>query len=225
MADPKIFSTRQNVSNGSPVGLYLIVEAVPGQAALDRLKAALTAAPVASVLIRSHTERALDASGAKHYVEAIQAAGVAALIDGDAKLARTVRADGVHLVTAPDADDETMLAAYTDARETLGARFIVGADAGGTRHGAMALGEAGADYVAFSGPDRSDLVAWWADIFEIPCVAFDVATHAEAATCSGADFVAFGLPAGLTAGDVQERVRAFATAVAGGHRVAAAPAS
>jgi thiamine-phosphate pyrophosphorylase len=224
MADPTIIGTRQNVSSGSSVGLYLIVEAIPGQAALDRLKGALAATPIASVLIKSHTERALDASGAKQYVEAIQAAGVAALIDGDAQLARTLRADGVHLRAPTDEGEEAILAAYTDAREVLGARFIVGADAGGTRHGAMALGEIGADYVAFSGPDRDELIAWWGEIFEVPCVAFDVANEAEAAALARADFVAFGLPPGLTAGDVQERVRAIGAA-ARGDRVAATPAS
>ena len=67
----------------------------------------------------------------------------------------------------------------------------------------MAAGEAGADYVMFGEPHRdgwtpplaetAERVAWWAEIFETPCVAYaarldDVATLAAA----GADFVALG---------------------------------
>ena len=220
------------------VGLYLIVEAIPGPAALDRLKAALAAAPIASVLITAHTSRPLDASGAKPYVELIQAQGVAALIDGDAQLARILRADGVHLrapagiaargavaVSSPaalapedpghEAPDDAIGPAYAGARQTLGARCIVGADAGGTRHGAMELGELGADYVAFSGPGQVERVAWWAEIFEVACVAFDVAApdDAEALAQAGVDFVAFALPGGASAADGQDLVRRFARAV------------
>ena len=68
---------------------------------------------------------------------------------------------------------------------------MIGADAGRSRDDAMALGEAGADYIAFGIPahveDRTtaeerqcDLINWWSEIFEIPCVAFDVATAGQA---------------------------------------------
>jgi hypothetical protein len=45
------------------------------------------------------------------------------------------------------------------------------------------------------------MVAWWAPIFEVPCVAFDVETCEEGAelAADGADFVAVTLPAGLAA--------------------------
>jgi thiamine-phosphate pyrophosphorylase len=74
----------------------------------------------------------------------------------------------------------------------------------------MRLGEAGADYVAFallkdSGDQqdahdaRLDLVTWWADIFEIPVVAFDIETTREATelTHAGADFIAATVPPDL----------------------------
>ena len=174
------------------------------------LRAALAAAPVASVLITAPAGRSLEAAIAQPFVELVQGHDVAALIDGDVKLARTLRADGVHLRDIGD-----MAAAYEEARSILGARGIVGADAQGTRHGAMALGEAGAEYVAFCGPQRGELVAWWAEIFEIPCVAFDVAGPDEAASAAadGADFVALALPGDATAGDVQALVQAVARAV------------
>ncbi len=131
----------------------------------------------------------------------IQKLGIAALVT-DAALARIVKADGVHLPAS-----KSIVEVYREARETLSGRLIAGADAGRSRHDAMTLGEAGADYVAFGIPAhvedretaagrRRDLVAWWSEIFEIPCVAFDVATpeDAEDLVQAGADFIAVHLP-------------------------------
>ena len=59
----------------------------------------------------------------------------------------------------------------------------------------MTAGEAGADYVGFSGVVRDDddgsIVAWWASLFEVPCVALDELPEAEARrlVLDGADFV------------------------------------
>ncbi len=207
-----------------PAGLYLIVEAMTGHAALERLKAALSAARIASVLIAGEK---LDAASARPFVELIQSHDVAALIDGDAQLVRTLRADGVHLRAS-----KTLEADVTEAREVLGTRYIVGAEAA-SRHDAMMLGEQGADYVAFPpGPahgdpaslggsdapaeyDQAEFVSWWAEIFELPCVAFDVASLEEAAAMAkaGADFVAVRVPASGSPADIQEQVRAAAAAL------------
>jgi thiamine-phosphate pyrophosphorylase len=65
----------------------------------------------------------------------------------------------------------------------------------------MVLAELGADYVAFGpgpglgergGQERAELIAWWSEIFVVPCVAWDVETLEEAANLAGlgADFVA-----------------------------------
>ena len=81
----------------------------------------------------------------------------------------------------------------------------------------MMLGELGAEYVAFDGgADQVDFVSWWAEIFEIPCVAFDVASAkgAHDLVQAGADFVAFHIDSGASAADVQDQVRAFAAAIA-----------
>lgn len=176
--------------------LYVVVEA--GPAAGDRLAAALAAADVASVLICPPPAGKLDAANARGLVELAQKAGAAALLADDAELARTLRADGVHLSASEDP-----ASAYEAARSILGGRYIVGADTGGLRDDAMTLAEIGADYVAFrsdgeEGPARRDeLAAWWAEIFEVPCVALDVASAEEAAHLQAArcDFIGLTLPA------------------------------
>jgi len=180
--------------------LYVVVAAGIVPAAAGTL---LASAPIAALLIAADGS-SLDAGRAKPLVDLAQARGIAALIEADAALARTLRADGVHLPWSKD-----IVARYEEAREILGGRFLVGADAGRLRDDAMTLGEAGADYVGFGIPahveDRQsararqlELVAWWAEIFEPPCVAFDVDTVEDGARLArrGADFVALKAPAG-----------------------------
>ena len=184
--------------------LYAVVEASEG--APGRLGAALGAAPIASVLIVPAAGATLEAASAKLLVEVAQEANAAALIAADPQLARTLRADGVHLQVA-----KNLAGAYEAARDILGGRAIVGVDAAISRHDAMTLAEAGADYIAFGAPShlkdrdkararRDELIVWWAGIFEVPCVAFDVETReeAEALSGAGADFIAFRLPAAAT---------------------------
>src|SRR5687768_5935573 len=194
--------------------LYLVVEATASSAD-ETLRAALGAADIAAVLLAAGLGRELQAGTVAPLVATAQAYGAAALVEGDAGLARAVKADGVHVPCS-----KTPLAAYTEAREIMGARAMIGGDAGRSRHDAMQLGEAGADYIGFGIPahvdDRAtaaarrlELVAWWNEIFEIPVVAFDVATAAEtsALAAAGADFVAARVPSGRTATEVQSWVR------------------
>lgn len=206
---------------GSRTQLMVAIEV--GEGALERLEAVLGNAPIASVIVTPTAGHALAAGDVLGLVAAGQKAGVAVLIAGDARLARTVKADGVHLEYA-----EKIREPFEEARAMAGGRAIVGADAGRTRHTAMELGELGADYVAFGVPafvkDRDtaferqiDLIEWWAEIFEIQCVAANVesAEQARALTEAGADFVCFEVKAGTTAGDAGETARAFAAAVSG----------
>ena len=199
--------------------LYAVVQA--GEGALARLQAALDAAPIASVLIRPAAGASLDAGSTKPMIDLAQKGNAAALLAGDAQLARTLRADGVHLDAGKD-----LAATYEQARGILGDRGIVGVDVGISRHDAMTLAEAGADYIAFGAPShlndrdkgrarRDELVAWWAEIFEVPCVAFDVETgeEAERLTRAGAEFVAVQLPAGATASDTRDLVAGVAAAL------------
>jgi thiamine-phosphate pyrophosphorylase len=180
--------------------IYLVVEAAPP--AIEHLKAASEAADVACCLIVPAADTPDAVTSARPIVAAAQRAGIAALIAEDADLARTLSADGVHL--GPSAQ---LLQAYSAARQALGRDAIIGADVGVSRHNAMSLAEAGADYIAFGAParlkdrararERRDaLVAWWAEIFEVACVALDVEAppEAERLARAGANFVAVSVP-------------------------------
>jgi thiamine-phosphate pyrophosphorylase len=95
----------------------------------------------------------------------------------------------------------------------------------------MSLGEAGADYIAFA-PDTGapgtqlDLVAWWAEIFEPPCVALGVTKPDEAVALAeaGADFVGIPAEAGLAPDDLARRIKAIAAALETCARVGAGEA-
>ena len=67
----------------------------------------------------------------------------------------------------------------------------------------MLAGEAGADYVMFGEPGAEarrppfdaivDRVTWWAELFEIPCVAYAASLEEIGPLCAaGADFIALG---------------------------------
>jgi thiamine-phosphate pyrophosphorylase len=195
----------------------VVVETGAGAAA--RLSAALAAGEVASVVVTA--SEGVPAVEVQALVGAAQAAGSAALIRDDARLARTLKADGVHLSAGNGKS-------FGEAREVLGGQGIVGVDAGRSRHEAMVAGEGGADYVAFGIPAnvedrekahrrRCELTAWWSEIFEVPVVAFDVATAEEAGqlASAGADFIALTLPAHEPPAASGELVRAAREAIAG----------
>lgn len=199
--------------------LYAVIEA--GLGAPERLCAALEAADLAAVLIEPAAGQELDAAVSRPLVAIAKKAGVAALILGDAQLARALGADGVHLGTLKD-----LQVAYRAAREQLGSGTVVGVDAGISRHAAMLLAEAGADYVGFGAPAhlkdrekararRGELISWWAEIFQVPCVAFDVDNAAEAGALAarGADFVAVTLTSALSPAATRDMVRDIAAAV------------
>ena len=197
----------------------LYVVAVAG-ADPQQVAGLLDAAGAATMLITRGGEGALTAAAARPLVELARAKDVAALIEGDAQLARTLRADGVHLPWSSD-----VVAQFSEAREILGTRYIVGVDVGRSRHDAMTLAEEGADYIAFGIPPhvedrdtakarRLELIAWWGEIFEIPCVAFDVDNGADAVAlaAAGADFIALRGDVELNASDAKDLARGIAEA-------------
>jgi thiamine-phosphate pyrophosphorylase len=151
------------------------------QALAACLSAALAAGDAASLLLPA--EQPL----VQALMEVAREHDVAVLIDEDAEMARSMDADGVHLSAAD--------ASYALARAQVGSDRIVGADCQSSRHRAMELAEAGADYVmldqTFELAAGETLIAWWASVMEVPCVAkhpADARAIAELAR-AGADFV------------------------------------
>jgi thiamine-phosphate pyrophosphorylase len=181
------------------------------------LTAAIEAAPIASVLLRgAHLEGATPIS----LITLAQKNGIAALVEASDEDAPMFGADGIHLNWSPD-----IVSKFKTLRDKM-PEIIIGADAGRSRHDAMELGESGADYVAFGIPphveDRAkaadrqrDLVAWWAELFEVPCVAFDVpdAESAHALAAAGADFVSSRVRSKTSEKDAAAQIREFSEAL------------
>ena len=183
--------------------LYLITP--PVIADLDvfetQLFEALDAGDVACLQIRLKDETGLfiDAEATRRVagrlIEKVQARDVAVLINDRADLAAELGADGVHIGQAD--------APYAEARRWVGPDGIVGVTCHDSRHLAMLAGEQGADYVAFGAfyptgtkeaPTQADpeLLTWWQEMMEPPCVAIGGITtdNAETLVRAGADFLA-----------------------------------
>jgi thiamine-phosphate pyrophosphorylase len=124
-----------------------------------------------------------------------QARDVAFLMNDFPELAAELGCDGVHV-----GQEDTP---YEAARRIVGANAIVGVTCHDSRHLAMEAAEAGADYVAFGAffptgtktpktRARPDLIAWWAEMMEVPCVAIGGITVENCAVLveAGADFLA-----------------------------------
>ena len=172
--------------------LYLQFPARTSPSIEAQLAPAVAGADAACVLI-CPDESPIDESHAGRLVDLVQGRGLACLIDNDIELAERLGADGAHIEADP--------AAYTEARKRLGESANIGIGCGLSRHDAMLLAEMGADYVAFGPEAESDidaidqcaeLIAWWAGIFVVPCIAWNVDSAAEAARLAalGADFIA-----------------------------------
>jgi thiamine-phosphate pyrophosphorylase len=119
---------------------------------------------------------------------------VAFLINDRPDLAAELGADGTHV-----GQDDTP---YGEARSILGADHIVGVTCHASRHLAMEAADAGADYVAFGAFFPTDtkqasatvdveMLQWWSDLFEVPCVAIGGITvdNCPALVAAGADFL------------------------------------
>ncbi len=174
--------------------LFLITPVLADATAFARpLAEALDAGDVACVLLRhaARDERTAKAL-AREVAAIVQAHGAALLVEDDPRLAAHADADGVHVRGGG--------AALADAVERLKPERIVGCSFLASRHDAMEVAELDIDYLMFGEPARDaaapdpaetlDLVRWWAEIFNVPCVGVarsldDVRALAEA----GAEFV------------------------------------
>lgn len=149
--------------------------------------------------------------------------GVALLINDRPDLAAELDADGVHI------GQQDGTCAY--ARREVGADAVVGVTCHDSRHLAMVAGEAGADYVAFGAffptstkEARStadpEILAWWQELMEIPCVAIGGITVENCAglAAAGADFVAVSSGVWRREGGARAAVAAFNRALEGARR-------
>ncbi|MGB7966113.1 MAG: thiamine phosphate synthase, partial [Methylocella sp.] len=155
------------------------------------LEAAMAACDVACVLLRT----AAHQEGEKEKIvrtlaSLVQKHGVACLVAGDPQWAVRANADGVHVDGSGKRLDVALRA--------IKPGHIVGAGGLPTRDAAMAAGEAGADYVMFGGGAEPHVVivervAWWAEIFNVPCVGYahDLDSIGDLVR-AGADFIALG---------------------------------
>ncbi|MDD1499705.1 MULTISPECIES: thiamine phosphate synthase [Agrobacterium] len=159
------------------------------------LEDALRGGDVASVIIPQY---ALDDDSfqkrAEVLVPIVQAAGAAALVAGDSRVAGRVKADGLHVIGG--------LEPLAEAVEKFTPKMIVGGGNADDRHKALEQGEANPDYIFFGKlegdikpephPKNVALGEWWASMIEIPSIVMggsDVASVVAVAE-SGVEFVA-----------------------------------
>ena len=140
-----------------------------------------------------------DDDAVRHAVDVlrpvVQSRGVAFLLNDRPDLAARTGCDGAH-VGQTDTDAR-------QARRLLGPERTLGVTCHASRDLAMRAGEDGADYVAFGAffpsatKDASaradpDVLSWWSELMELPCVAIGgiTAENCGPLVRAGADFLA-----------------------------------
>ena len=190
--------------------LYLITPPeIADIAAFSKLlEEALDAGDVASLQIRLKSREGIPAPDhhilalGRHIIPRAQERGVAVLVNDRPDLAAELGADGVHI-------------GQTDMA-------IVGVTCHDSRHLALDAGDAGADYVAFGAfypTDTKDpkaraepeLLTWWQQMIELPCVAIGGITVSNARPLveAGADFLAVSAGVWRAQGGPGAAVQAF----------------
>ncbi|WP_457091334.1 thiamine phosphate synthase [Microvirga sp. P5_D2] len=186
----------------SAARLYLITPLLQDDSFAPKLAEACKGGAVAAVLVR------LDAGDERSLINLVKALGPSVQEHGTALIVTTETkadlanvaarggADGIH-VSAIDPRE------VRELRERLKGERAIGVGHIRTKDEAMSFGEAGVDYLLFGEP-RADgslpslesvveRAAWWAEIFETPCVAYAPTLEAvESLAATGAEFVALG---------------------------------
>ena len=165
------------------------------------LDEALAAGDVACLQLRlkntdnQAADEALIAEAIAQLMPVAHRHNVAFILNDNPELAAKYDCDGAHI----GQDDM----AYEAARAIMGDDKIIGVTCHDSKHLAMEAGEAGADYVAFgafydtqtkqakSNAD-ADILSFWQEFVELPCVAIGGITPDNAAplVAAGADFIA-----------------------------------
>ena len=162
----------------------------------DELRAALDGGDVAAFQLRLKDvpdEAIIRAADTLRPI--CQQRGVALIMNDRPDLAVKLDCDGVHV------GQEDM--SYAEARRIVGPDRQVGVTCKDSRHLAMEAAEAGADYVAFGAfftsttkqvttPADLEVLTWWSDVMEVPCVAIGGITveNCKPVIAAGADFLA-----------------------------------
>lgn len=197
--------------------LYLITPPRIEDGFLQTLDAALSAGPVAALQLRLKDHDVDEIRRlAPPLIACAQKHGTAAIMNDSPELADELGCDGVHIGQQDGR--------IKDARSIMGKSRTVGVTCHDSRHLAMTAGEAGADYVAFgafyptstkAAPTRAepDLLRWWVELFELPCVAIGGITVANARPLidNGADFLAVSGGVWGHEDGAAEAIRAFTT--------------
>ena len=161
-----------------------------------QLESAFTGGDVASFQLRL---KDCDDDTVRRAVETLQpvahAHDVAFILNDRPDLVAELACDGVHV------GQEDM--ALADARALIGDAATLGVTCHASRHIAVEAAEAGADYVAFgaffdtstkaaSTRATPEILSWWHELIEVPCVAIGGITVENCAPliAAGADFLA-----------------------------------
>ena len=192
------------MSNAPACRLYLVTPPEFDLAVFPRLMAeALDAGDVACVQLRlkapGDAYKTAETDVIRRACDVLrpiaQQRGVAFIVNDRPDIAAETGCDGVH-VGQKDAG-------YAEARRLVGKDAIVGVTCHDSRHFAMVAGEQGADSVAFGAfyptdtkPVRyqptPEILEWWSQLMEIPCVAIGgiKAENCAPLVRAGADFIA-----------------------------------
>lgn len=163
-----------------------------------QLEKVLSTEALAVVLLRFAAAADADVKGPATALKVlVQDAGVAALIEApqDVRLVARLGLDGAQIDGIGEALEEALSSLKPDR--------IVGVAGVKSRHDAMEAGEHEIDYLMFGEPRTDGFVPplaqtveraeWWAQIFNIPCVAYAPDIEAvEPLARTGAEFVALG---------------------------------
>jgi thiamine-phosphate pyrophosphorylase len=181
----------------------------------EELRAALKGGDVAAFQLRlKNVDDAAIARAADTLRPICQQRDVAFIMNDRPDLAVSLDCDGVHV----GQDDMP----YAEARRIVGPDRQLGVTCKDSRHLAMEAADAGADYVAFGAfftsttknvttPADPDILKWWSDVMQVPCVAIGGITVENCAPliAAGADFLAVAGGVWNYIGGPEAAVRAF----------------
>ena len=172
-----------------------------------------------SVVLITGTGAEVGAASLRPFIAAARRLDLAVIIENNVQLAKELDADGVHLRAGSEA--------LAEARRLLGEDKSIGASCVLSRHEAMEMAEGGADYIAFGefglpqdggAAELAEMVEWWADIFEVPCVAWGQEQYSEdelrGIVAAGPDYLSVEFRPG-DAAETEQRYAAIAALVGG----------